>query len=69
MTTLTIVIPDDKTDHISSIIEKEGGNIIAKVTDEGLTKKELKLLKKGIKEAKLIEQGKLKAYTFDELWD
>ena len=37
--------------------------------NEDLTPKELELLKKGLKEALLIKEGKIKSIPFSELWN
>lgn len=68
MTTLTIEIQDVEADTVAEIIWKKGGNIIAN-SNADLTKEEQISLNQGLKEAELIKQGKLKGFTFDELWD
>jgi len=68
MTTLTIEIPDMEIETIAEIIRKRGGSIIAN-SKADLSKEEQISLNQGLKEAELIKQGKLKGFTFDELWD
>ena len=68
MTVLTIEIPDTSTQNISEIIMKEGGSILA--SSEGdLSREEQLSFNRGLREAKLIETGKMKPLSFDDLWD
>ncbi len=70
MTTLIIEIPDSETGDISNIVRAKGGNIVSIDSDEeNLTQAELDLLKRGLKEALLIKEGKIKAIPFSELWN
>ncbi len=70
MTTLIIEIPDSETNEISDIVKAKGGNVVYVNTDgEDLTPAELESLKRGIKEALLIKEGKIKAIPFSELWN
>ena len=70
MTTLIIEIPDSETKDISNIIKARGGNVVSiNADDEDLSPGELELLKRGLKEALLIKEGKLKSIPFSELWD
>ena len=68
MTTLTFQIPDTEADKVAELIRKRGGPIIAN-SKAGLSKSEQISLTQSLKEADLIQQGKLKGFTFDELWD
>jgi len=68
MTTLTIEIPDREMAEFSKIIKKKGGHIIADSTDD-LSKSEHISLTQSLKEAELIQAGKLKPLRFDDLWD
>ncbi len=68
MTTLTFQIPDTEADKVAELIRKRGGTIIAN-SKAGLSKSEQISLTQSLKEADLIQQGKLKGFTFDELWD
>nr|WP_294946060.1 hypothetical protein [uncultured Mucilaginibacter sp.] len=67
MTTLTIDISDGKAAELSQLIKNQGGVIIADSSD--LTKEEQVSLNQGLKEARLIQTGKLKPLSFDELWE
>lgn len=70
MATLIIEIPDSETKDISDIIKAKGGNVVSiNADDEDLSPVELDLLKRGLKEALLIKEGKLKPIPFSELWD
>lgn len=68
MTVLTIEIPDQSAQDISEIVKKQGGNILAS-SDGDLTKDEQLSFNRGLREAKLIEAGKMKPLRFDDLWD
>jgi hypothetical protein len=69
MTTLIIEIPDSEAKDISNIVRARGGNVVdANAEDENLTSTELDLLKRGLKEALLIKEGKVKSIPFSELW-
>jgi hypothetical protein len=70
MTTLIIEIPDDATDDISNIVKEKGGNVININSDEeDLSSNEVELLKRGLKEALLIKEGKIKPLPFSDLWN
>jgi len=70
MTTLIIEIPDLDVADISNIIKARGGSVFkASDGDEKLTSEELELLKRGLKEALLIKDGKLKSIPYSELWN
>jgi hypothetical protein len=70
MTTLIIEIPDNETGEISNIVRAKGGNVVSIDSDEeNLTSAELDLLKKGLKEALLIKEGKIRPIPFSELWN
>jgi hypothetical protein len=70
MTTLIIEIPDNETQDISAIVKAKGGNVVQiDADDEDLTPTELDLLKRGLKEALLIKEGKSSAIPFSELWN
>jgi hypothetical protein len=70
MTTLIIEIPDNQTGDISDIVKARGGNVVyVNTDDEDLTADELESLKRGIKEALLIKEGKIKSIPFSELWN
>jgi hypothetical protein len=70
MTTLIIEIPDVEVEELSNIIKAKGGSVFdAKTVDENLTEDELESLKRGLKEALLIKEGKIKGRPFSELWD
>jgi hypothetical protein len=70
MTTLIIEIPDNETQDISAIVKARGGNVVhIDSDDENLTPAELDLLKRGLKEALLIKDGKIKPIPFSELWN
>lgn len=70
MTTLIIEIPDSETNDISNIVRARGGNVVSINADEdNLTPVELDLLKRGVQEALLIKEGKIKPIPFSELWD
>jgi hypothetical protein len=69
MTTLIIEIPDSETGEISNIVRARGGSVVQiDAADEDLTPTELELLKRGLKEALLIKEGKIKSIPFSELW-
>jgi len=68
MTTLTIEIHDSEMADFAKIIKKKGGHIIADSTDD-LSKSEHISLIQSLKEAELIQAGKLKPVSFDDLWD
>ena len=70
MTTLIIEIPDSETGEISNIVRARGGKVVQiDAVDEDLTPTELELLKRGLKEALLIKEGKIKSIPFSELWN
>lgn len=70
MTTLIIEIPDSETNDISNIVKAKGGNVVHIGSDEeDLTHEELELLKRSLKEALLIKEGKIKSIPFSELWN
>jgi hypothetical protein len=70
MTTLIIEIPDKETEDIANIVRAKGGNIVhVDANEEDLTLEEVELLKKGLKEALLIKEGKIKSIPFSELWN
>lgn len=70
MTTLIIEIPDKETEDIANIIKAKGGNVVhVNADEEDLTPHELELLKKGLNEALLIREGKIKSIPFSELWN
>ncbi len=70
MTTLIIEIPDDATDDISNIVKEKGGNVVNINSDEeDLSSNEVELLKRGLKEALLIKEGKIRSIPFSDLWN
>jgi len=70
MTTLIIEIPDSETGEISNIVRARGGSVVQiDAADEDLTPTEVELLKRGLKEALLIKDGKIKSIPFSELWN
>ncbi|MDB5156254.1 MAG: hypothetical protein JWR50_961 [Mucilaginibacter sp.] len=70
MTTLVIEIPDSEAADISSIVKAKGGNVVSvNADDEDLTAAELELIKRGLKEALLIKEGKVKAIPISALWN
>jgi hypothetical protein len=70
MTTLIIEIPDNETGEITDIVRSKGGNVVnIDADDEDLSPAELALLKRGLKEALLIKDGKIKSIPFSELWN
>ena len=70
MTTLIIEIPDNETSDITNIVKARGGHVVSIDADEdNLTASELDLLKRGLKEALLIKEGKIKSIPFSELWN
>ena len=70
MTTLIIEIPDNEMQDISDIVRARGGSVVEVNDDEeNLTPAELVLLKRGLKEATMIKEGKVKSIPFSELWN
>jgi hypothetical protein len=70
MTTLIITIPDSEINGISTLIRARGGNVVLVDTqDEDLSVDELESLKRGLKEALLIKEGKIKSIPFPEFWN
>ena len=70
MTTWIIELPDSETNDIWAIVKAKGGNIVqVDADDENLTTAELELLKRGLKEALAIKEGKVQAIPFFELWN
>lgn len=70
MTTLIIELPDNEVTDVSNIVKAKGGNVVnANSDEEDLTPTELELLKRGLKEALLIKEGKIKSIPFSELWN
>lgn len=70
MTTLIIEIPDSDANEISNIVRARGGNVVdIDANDENLTPTELELLKRGLNEALLIKEGKIKSIPFSDLWN
>lgn len=70
MTTLIIEIPENEVTDVSNIVKARSGNVFeANPDDENLTVDELESLKRGLKEALLIRDGKIKPIPFSELWD
>ena len=68
MTVLTIEIPDKAAQDVSELIKKQGGNILAS-SESDLSMEEQLSFNRGLREAKLIEAGKMKPLRFDDLWD
>jgi len=69
MTTLIIEIPDIEVADISNIVKAKGGSVFnASTDDDNLTPDELDSLKRGLKEALLIKEGKIKSIPFSKLW-
>ena len=70
MTTITLEIPDSATDDISNFVKEKGGNILNMHNDEeGVSEAEMEIMKRGLKEALLIKEGKIKSIPFSELWN
>jgi hypothetical protein len=70
MITLIIEIPDSEVKEISNIVKTKGGSVFnASEDDDNLTEDELESLKRGLKEALLIKEGKMKGRPLSELWD
>ncbi|WP_073402733.1 hypothetical protein [Mucilaginibacter sp. OK098] len=70
MTTITLEIPESATDDISNLVKAKGGNILSiHNDDEDLSENEVELLKRGLKEALSIKEGKVKSIPFSELWN
>jgi len=70
MITLTIELPDSKTDviaTISTIIKKAGGNI--DIDNGDLAPAELSMLQESYKEALMIQAGLKKGIPASELWN
>lgn len=63
MTTLTIRIPEEETQKVSSFIEDLGGEVVS----SELTKDELRQeIKEAVEEMKLIRAGKKKARNAED---
>jgi len=70
MTTLIIEIPDTEVKEIANIVKAKGGSVFnASDDDDNLTQDELESLKRGLKEALLIKEGKMKGRPLSELLD
>lgn len=70
MTTLIIEIPDEETQDLSNIVRAKGGNVVhINAGEQDLTLAELELLKRGLKEALSVKEGKIKPIPFSELWN
>jgi hypothetical protein len=70
MTTLIIEIPDNEVTDISNIVKSKSGSVFnASADDDNLTADELESLKRGLKEALLIKEGKIKGTPLSELWN
>jgi len=70
MTTITLEVPESATDDISNFVKAKGGNILnIHSDDEDLSEDEIELMKRGLKEALLIKEGKVKSIPFSELWN
>jgi hypothetical protein len=69
MTTLIIEIPDVDVVDILNLVKAKGGSVFNASEDEDLTPCELESLKRGLKEALLIKDGKIKAIPFSDLWN
>jgi hypothetical protein len=70
MTTLIIEIPENEVTDISNIVKAKGGNVFEpNLDDENLTVDEFESLKRGLKEALLIKDSKIKSIPFSELWE
>ncbi len=70
MTTITLEIPDSATGDISNFVKEKGGSILNMYKDdEDLSESEVELLKRGLKEALLIKEGKVKSIPFSDLWN
>lgn len=68
---MTINIPDTDTafiSNLSSIVKLQGYDLII-TNDDDLSLGEFESLKKGLEEAVLIKEGKLKAIPASELWN
>lgn len=70
MTTITLEIPDSARSDISNFVKERGGNILNVYSDdEDISETEMQHLERGLKEALLIKEGKIKSIPFSELWD
>ena len=70
MTMLIIEIPDAEATEISAIAKAKGGSVFnVSADDDSLTADELESLKRGLKEAFLIKEGKINGIPFSELWN
>jgi hypothetical protein len=68
MTTLTIEIPDKSKDTLIELVELLGGKVVSvNADDKDLTPAGLDLIKRGLKEALLIKEGKVKATPISDL--
>ncbi len=70
MTTITIKLPGKAKGKLSALVKELGGEIVA-VSSNKDTKKEKLLdeIRAGLKEVKLIEEGKAPFYTMSDLFD
>lgn len=70
MTILIIEIPEAEVTDISNFVKSRGGKVFkASAGGENLTIDELESLKRGLREALLIKDGKLKSIPYSELWN
>jgi len=73
MTTITIHLPENDNNIITSISELvksvRGSSIDIDRDDDGLTEGELAGLKRSLKEVAMIKKGQLKPLSMNDLWD
>lgn len=65
MTTLTVKVPYEARAKLSAFVKELGGEVITP-SSKG---KMLNEIKKGLREVKEIQEGKLPAYTVSDLFD
>jgi hypothetical protein len=70
MATLIIEIPENETADISNIVKAKGGTVTRiDSDDDDLTIEELEALKRGLKEALMIKEGRIRSIAFSDLWN
>lgn len=67
MTLLTIKVPANAKSRLAQFVKELGGEVI--ITKSKLTKKQalLKEIENGLKEVKLVREGKMKPFTMSDL--
>jgi hypothetical protein len=66
MTTITLKVPDNKTETVFSFLKELPFGKVEKVPKE--KEKIFNSIKQGLKEVRLIKEGKVKAITLEQMY-